>query len=256
MAESSEGPGVRTTIYDALNDRLRFEEYAELDDVALIGVRTFFREIGVPHVFEEYVLPTFKGPDSLIFAAVKDRPWPPWGHGSQTVAAFVQAHAIADSSYALGPVLLRNELAANIGLRASLYKEALESLSRQGKAEVNYLVIEGSVLTDHILTSAGFKRTADLVQTDEAKYFFYNADCQELLKYLQLSDISQPELLTLQVASVAMERNTLFHATLDWASYRELLPIWRGGLHESIPGGAPPPPPCEVERPGEGRLEA
>jgi len=247
MAESSEGPGARTTIYDALNDRLRFEEFAELDDVAMIGMRTFFREIGVPHLFEEYVLPTFKGPDSLIFAAVKDRPWPPWGHGSQTVVAFVQAHMIADNSYALGPVLLRNELAANIGLRASLYKEALESVSRQGKAEVNYLVIEGSVLADHILTSAGFKRTADLVQTDDAKYFFYSADCQELLKHLQLSNVSLPELLTLQVAPEVIERNALFLAVMDWASYRELLPIWLGGLHESIPGGAPPPPACEVE---------
>jgi len=249
MTESSEVPEARTTIYDTLNDRLRFEEFAELDDVATIGVRTFFREIGVPHLFEEYVLPTFKGPDSLIFAAVADRPWPPWGHGSQTVVAFVQAHAISENSYAVGPVLLRNEMAANIGLRASLYKEALESLSRQGKAEVNYLVIEGSVLADHLLTSAGFKRTADLVQTDEAKYFFYNADCQEVLKYLQLDKVSLPELLTLQVAPEIIDRNTMFLAAMDWISYRELLPIWRGGLREGIPGGVPPPPPptCEVE---------
>jgi hypothetical protein len=250
MSGSSEAPKTRATIYDALNDSLRFEEFAELDDVAMIGMRRFFREIGVPHLFEEYVIPTFKGPDSLIFAAVKDRPWPPWGHGSQTVAAFVQAHAIAENSYALGPVLLRSELAANIGLRAALYKEALEGLSRQGKAEVYYLVIEGSVLTDQILTAAGFKRTADLVQTDEAKYFFYHADCQELLKQLQLSDSSVPELLTLQVAPPVIERSALFLGVMDWAAFRELLPIWRGGLHESIPGGVPDPPPppaCEVE---------
>ena len=249
MAENSQAPKVRATIYDALNDKLRFEEFSELDDVAVIGMRIFFREIGVPHLFEEYVIPTFKGPGSLIFAAVKDRPWPPWGHGSQSVNAFVQAHAIAENSYAVGPVLLRNELAANIGLRAGLYKEALESLSRQAKAEVNYLVIEDLVLTDHVLTSAGFKRTANLVQTDEAKYFFYSADCQELLKNLLLSDVSLPELLTLQVAPQVIDRNTLFFGAMDWAAFRELLPIWRGGLHESIPGGVPPPPPpgCEVE---------
>ena len=228
MTESSDESVSRTTIYDALNDSLRFEVFAELDEVTMIGLRTFFREIGIPYHFTEYVLPTFKGPDSLIFAAVKDRRWPPWGHGSQTVFAFVQAHAIADNSYALGPVLLRKEVAANLGLRASLYKEALESLSRERKAAVNYLVIEGSVLTDHILTSAGFKRTADLVQTDEAKYFFYSADCKELLNHLQVGEVSMPEVLGLRVAPAVIEQNALFHSVMDWAAYREMLPIWRG----------------------------
>jgi hypothetical protein len=243
----AENVSSRTTPYDKLNDSLRFEEFAELDDVSMIGMRTFFREIGAPHLFDEYVLPTFKAPDSLIFAAVKDRPWPPWGHGSQRVAAFVQAHAIADDSYALGPVLVRRTLAANIGLRASLHKEALESLSREKDTRVNYLVVDGSVLTHQLLTSVGFKRTDDLVQTDVAKYFFYSADCKELLKQLRISDVSLPELLTLQVAPEVIEKSALFHAVMDWAAAWEMIPIWRGGLHESIPGGAPPPPACEVE---------
>jgi len=250
MAENSDKPVGRTTIYDELNDSLRFEEFAELDDVNMIALRIFFREIGVAHLLEEYVLPTFKGKDSLIFAAIKDRPWPPWGHGSQTVVAFVQAHAIAENSYALGPVLLRTELAANIGLRAALYKEALESLGRQGKTTVNYLVIEGSVLGDHLLTSAGFQRTAEVVQTDEAKYFFYSADTQDVLKHLQLSAVSLPEVLGLHVPSAVIGQNASYHATMDWLALREMLPIWLGGWEDSPPGGAPPPPPppaCEVE---------
>jgi hypothetical protein len=247
MAASAEGPKPLASLYDTLNDSLRFEEFTELDDVSVIATRSFFRELGLPHLVDEYVLPTFKAPGSSIFAAVKDRPWPPWGHGSKSIVAFAQLHTIAGDSYAMGPIRVRPQQAANIGLRAALYKEAIESLTKQEKAEVNYLVIEGSALTHQILTSVGFKRTPDLVQTDDAKYFFYSANCLELLTHLKLNHVSVPELLTLQVDPGIVEKNALFQAVLDWAFLREMAPIWRGGLQEGIPGGVAPPDPCIVE---------
>jgi hypothetical protein len=247
MAVSSEGPEPRASLYDTLNDSLRFEEFTEVDDVSAIAVRMFFRELGLSHLVDEYVLPTFKTPDSSIFAAVKDRPWPPWGHGSKSIVALAQIHPIAENSYAMGPIRVRPSQAANIGLRAALYKESIESLTKEEKAEVNYLVIEGSALTDQILTSVGFKRTPDLVQTDDARYFFYSANCLELLTHLRLNRVSVPELLTLQVDPGIIEKNALFQAVLDWAFLREMESIWRGGLHEGIPGGVAPPDPCIVE---------
>ena len=257
MAASSQGFEPRASLYDSLNESLRFEEFIEVDDVSVIAIRMFFRELGTLHLVDEYVLPTLRAPDSSIFAAVKDRPWPPWGHGSKNIVAFTQVHQIAENSYAVGPVRVQPSQAANIGLRAALYKEAIESLAKEKEAEVNYLVIEGSVLTDQLLTSVGFQRTPDLVQTDDAKYFFYRANCVELLAQLQLNNVSVPELLTLQVNPVIIEKNASFQAIMDWAVLRELVPIWFGGFHESIPGGTPPPPlpppdPCIVEGPLEG----
>jgi hypothetical protein len=247
MAASAESAKPRASLYDTLNDSLRFEEFTEIDDVSVIATRMFFRELGLPHLVDEYVLPTFKTAGSSIFAAVKDRPWPPWGHGSKSIIAFAQTLSIADKSYAVGPVRVRPQQASNIGLRAALYKETIESLTKEDKAEVNYLVIEGSALTDQLLTSVGFKRTPELVQTDDAKYFFYSANCVELLTHLKLDRASVPELLTLQVDPGIVEKNALFHAVLDWAFLREIVPIWRGGLQEGIPGGVAPPDPCLVE---------
>src|SRR5262249_8215317 len=88
-------------------DAVRVDSYNELDDTISVAMRSFFRQLGSPHLFEERVLPTLRAPEAVVFAAVRDRPWPPWGHGSRRIVSLVQAHSIGQRSYGLGPLYVR-----------------------------------------------------------------------------------------------------------------------------------------------------
>jgi hypothetical protein len=233
-------------LYGKGNDAVRVDSYNELDDTIAVAMRSFFRKLGAPHLFEERVLPTLRAPEAIVFAAVRDRPWPPWGHGSRRIVSLVQAHSIGQRSYGLGPLYVRPEETSNIGLRAALYKEMLESLGRQARAEVNYLVIEGSVLTAHVLEQAGFARSKDVVVTEDARYAFYRTDAQALLQNLGLLEVSVPELLTHEADRKVLERNALFQAVLEWGRFREVVPIDGGSFDASLPGGVPPTPPTKM----------
>jgi hypothetical protein len=242
--ESSPQPqGPSPNLYGSGNDAVRVDSYNELDDTISVAMRSFFRQLGSPHLFEERVLPTLRAPEAVVFAAVRDRPWPPWGHGSRRIVSLVQAHSIGQRSYGLGPLYVRPEETSNIGLRAALYKELLESLSRHAKAEVNYLVVERSVLTARILEQAGFVRSEDVVVTEEARYAFYRTDANALLQNLGLQEVSVPELLTHEADWKVLERNALFQAVLEWGRSREVIPIDGGSFDASLPGGGGSPTP-------------
>jgi len=247
MSQEENQPKQPPSLYDQGNDALRMDNFGELDDSVMVAMRSFFRQLGAPHLFEERVLPTLKVPGSAIFAAVRDRPWPPWGHGARRICAMIQIHPISDQSYGLSPMYVRSEDVSNLGMRAALYKEALESLRQHTKAEINYLVIEGAVLTDRILRSLGFARGKDLLVTEEARYFFYRADVQSLLEKLQLNNVSTPELLSHQIKDSVLTQNALFQGVLDWARYREVIPIDGGSFAASLPGGVPPSPPSRID---------
>jgi hypothetical protein len=245
-SDKGKSPEPKPKLYDKGNDAVRVDSYCELDDAVAVALRSFFRKLGVPHLFDERVVPTLKSPDSTIFAAVRDRPWPPWGHGSRRIIAMMQAHSIGQRSYGLSPLYVRFDEVSNIGLRAALYKETLENLARQGQAEVNYLVIEGSVLTNRILSSVGFERGDDLVVTEESRYYFYRADAQALLKQLHLDEVSIPELLTHKANERIFDQNVLFQAVLEWGRFREIIPIDGGSFDAALPGGVPPTPPTQM----------
>lgn len=244
-------PEAKPQLYDKGNDAVRVDSYCELDDAVIVGLRSFFRKLGAPHLFDERVLPTLKYPDSTIFAAVRDRPWPPWGHGSRRVIAMIQVHSIGKRSFGLSPLYVRPEETSNIGLRTALYKETLENLCLQGKAEVNYLVVEGSVLTKRVLASVGFKPSNDLVVTEDARYNFFRADAKTLLKKLQLEEVSIPELLTHKANDRVFDQNALFQAVLEWGRYREIIPIDGGSFDAALPGGVPPTPPSKMPEIGK-----
>ncbi|MGW8392447.1 hypothetical protein [Pseudoduganella sp. HUAS MS19] len=231
------------TLYDQCNDAVRVDNFNELDDAAAVAMRSFFRKLGAPHLYEERVLPTLKTAESSIFAAVRDRPWPPWGYGSRRIVAMIQVHPVGNNSFGLSPAYVRPEEAANIGMRAALYKEVLESLEQRPDAEINYLVVEGAVMTDHVLTKYGFQPSKDLVQTEDARYFFYRAPVRSVLDNLGLANVSIPELLAHKVEAKILEANALFQGVLDWARLRELITIDGGSFDASLPGGVPPSPP-------------
>ncbi len=229
------------------NDATRIDVFDELGHIALAALRSFFRRLGAPHMVDEVILPTLQEGDSQVYAAVRDRPWPPWGLGARHVTALCQVQEIADESYAISPVYVTDEDATNVGLIAALYKEVLEALAVSERAEVNYLVADGSKLADHVLTSAGFKRYDDVVLTEQIRYYTYRIPAAALLERLGLRGVESPDLLAHQLDADTLTRNALFHSTIlaatraEWtaqSALAEIIRLVRGG-HAGKPGGVP-----------------
>jgi hypothetical protein len=238
------------------NNTIRIDCFEKLDDSNRIPLMSFSRRIGAPHLYWEQILPTMEQGDSQIFAAIRDRPWPPWGLGAQKIYALCIVTPVSENSVGISPVIVDDEDLTNIGLIAAVYKEALEYHARGQKRDVSYLVIEGSILAHRVLTSKGFKKSADeIFLTEEARYNIYSADAKELSNELGLTQISTLDLLEYEIEDDILDRNALFHGVIGLAArpglldplerYRrsEVIPI--GGGMGSIfqPGGVPPGPP-------------
>lgn len=234
-------------LYSVRNGSTRIDAFDELSHTATAALRAFCRRLGAPHLFDEVLLPTAQDGESQLFAAVRDRPWPPWGVGARHVMAICQIQAIADRSYAVSPVYVTDEDVTNVGLIMALYKEVLESVAHTEDAEINYLVAEGSVLAAQVLTSVGFRQSEDVFLTERARYYTYRAPVRALLKALGLSDVETPDILSHTLPPAALQSNALFHHTVylgsraDWAIDRglpEIIQLVRGG-HAGKPGGVP-----------------
>jgi Rps23 Pro-64 3,4-dihydroxylase Tpa1-like proline 4-hydroxylase len=233
--------------FDYRNRSTRIDLFEELSEQALAAVRSFCRRIGAPHIVDEILLPTLHEGDAQLLAAVQDRPWPPWGLGARHVVALCQSHQIADQSYALSPVYAGEEDLTNIGLISAVYKEVLDQLAVNPKAEVCYLAAEGSTLVDHVLRMNGFRKSDDVFVTWASRYYTYRILACELLSALGLDKLSTPDLLAHDLGETLLEKNALFHQTLylgsraEWARDRtisEIIQLVRGG-HASKPGGVP-----------------
>lgn len=255
MTEADETPG---DMFAKRNDVVRIDACDELDEYLAASLRTFFRHLGVPHLFDERIAPALSSGDSRLFAAVRDRPWPPWGVGARKVCALCHVQSIGEGLHGLGPVYVTDEDATNIGLVGALLKEVLEEVGSEEKAEVSYLVVEGSVMASRVLAASGFRQTDDVVLTDKARYFFHRAEAQQLLEQLGLAKVSVPELLAHEIDDHTFERTALFYGTLNLAGHphpwdeflvREIIAIEAGLFNASLPGGVPPTPPSKL--PGE-----
>ncbi|MCW3818993.1 2OG-Fe(II) oxygenase [Micromonospora sp. DR5-3] len=244
MTDSSQ-----SAFFGARNEATRIEIFDELSNLAQAALRTFFRRMGAPHLMDEVVLPLLGEGDSQIFAAVRDRPWPPWGLGARNVVAVLQTHLVADGCWGLSPVYVADEDLTNVALTAALYKEALETLAVDPNAEVHYLVADGSLHADHVLTQTGFERTEDVFLTEAARYFTYRIPAGALLEKLGLAKVDTGDLLAQVVDREVYARNATFHHTVylgsraEWTIDRvdvasEIARLVRGG-HYSKPGGVP-----------------
>src|SRR5262245_8669412 len=225
-------------IFDERNQSVRIDLFEELSDHALAALRSFTRRLGAPHLLDEVILPTLNEGDSQILAAVQDRPWPPWGLGARHVIALCQTHSIADQSYAISPVYVTDEDLTNVGMISAVYAEALQQLAVNPRAEVCYLVAEGSSLSDHVLTSNGFRKSDDIFVNWSGRYYTYRALAGEALENLGLSKLSPPDLLAHDFPPHTLEKNALFHQTIyagsraEWTAERaisELIRLVRGG---------------------------
>jgi hypothetical protein len=246
--DADSNPGSRRKVapfFGSRNEATRIDVFEELSPTALAALRSFCRRLGAAHLVDEVLLPTLEEGDSRVFAAVRDRPWPPWGIGARHVSALCLIQAIADESYAVSAVYVADEDATNVGLMAAVYKEVLESLVVSPRAEINYLVAEGSIVADHLLTSLGFRRYEDVFLSEDARYYTYRISVPKLLQSLGLENVATPDLLAHDVPAAVLERNTLFHQTMFLGaraelagSAAEILRPPRGG-HAGKPGGVP-----------------
>ena len=202
----------RNDLYDKRNDTIRIDCFQEIDDHLQVALRTFCRHIEVPHLFDERIAPTMKTGDSHLFAAVRDRPWPPWGLGSRKISALCMVHPIGKDSFGLSPIHMGPEDDTNIGLIAALLKEVLEHVAAVPGGEINYLVINGSVLASRVLRSHGFKQAKDVVITDRARYHFFRAEAKHLLVSLGLDKIASAALLAGDFPMPTLEKTALFPA--------------------------------------------
>ncbi|MEU2402609.1 2OG-Fe(II) oxygenase [Streptomyces pseudogriseolus] len=248
MTQQSIQP-IRRDLFTDRNSGTRIEIFDELSDTAKAALYSFFRRAGAPHLMEEVVLPLFYDGDSQIFAAVRDRPWPPWGLGARTIVAVLQTHLVADGCWGLSPVHVCDEDLTNVGLCAALYKEALETLSVDPSAEVHYLLAEESRLADLVLRRAGFERSEDVFLTEAARYLTYRASASGLLSSLGLDRSDTIDVLAGAFDDDMFELNGSFHGTIHLGSRAESMAerpsapseiarLVRGG-HYSKPAGVP-----------------
>jgi Rps23 Pro-64 3,4-dihydroxylase Tpa1-like proline 4-hydroxylase len=237
------------SFFEPRNRAVRIDLFEELSDQAAVAIRSFSRRIGAPHLLDEIILPRLREGHSQLLAAVQDRPWPPWGLGARQIVALCQSHLINDESYALSAVYVADEDLTNIGLITAVFKEALDQIAISPRAEIAYLVGEGSVLVDHVLTKTGFRKSDDVFVTWAGRYHTYYAPATAVLAKLGIDKLSAPDLLAHDMDSDVLETNALFHGTLylgnraEWAIDRavsEVLNLVRGaagGKPGGVPGG-------------------
>ncbi|MBG0794478.1 2OG-Fe(II) oxygenase [Methylocystis sp. H62] len=234
--------------FDAGNRVTRIDVFEELNAQILAALRQFARRLGAPHLIDEFLLPTLAEGDARIVAAVRDRPWPPWGLGSREIVAICVTHSIADGSYAVSPVYTLPQELTNIGLISAVYKEALDQLSAHPRAEICYLAAEHSTLADHVLTQSGFGKTEDVFVTPHARYHTYRAAVDKVQEALGIANTPTPDLLAHAIDSRALAAQSYFHQTIymgslaEWLGTEglasEIIRLVRGG-HAGKPGGVP-----------------
>src|SRR5262245_35488636 len=243
---SATGPEIRK-FFDERNRSIRIDVFEELNPHTMAAIRSFTRWLGAPHLLDEVILPTLQEGDSQILTAVQDRPWPPWGLGARRIVALCQTHGIGDESYAVSPVYVTEEDLTNVGMICAVFKEAVEQLTNSPRAEICYLVAEGSTLADYVLTTNGFKKSDDVFVNWAGRYHTYRAPAARVLEILGISQHSTPDLLAHDLSPDALQKNALFHQTLisgsraEWAAERavsEIINLVRGG-HAGKPGGVP-----------------
>jgi len=197
------------------NDKIRIDILRDMSAEAEANLLVFLRRINASHLYRERMVPVAKTDDALLFVAVIDRAWPPWGLGARTVHGVCQVHRVGENSFSIGPVLVADEDLTNIGLQAAIYKEVLDYVAGEPEGEVGYLLSEGSVLAHATLGAAGFQRTADFILSEHGRYNAYRASADEVQAALGMSDLSSADFLAYQVDTAVFERNALFQASLQ-----------------------------------------
>ncbi len=228
--------GSASSPYAQINSGIRIEQFDQCPEAEYeVALRGFLRRSGFGHLYSERIDPTLRAGDSAVFAAILDRPWPPWGLGGHTVLALCQIHKVGDKRYGVSPVFADPMHQTNIGLLAAVFKEALDQVVH-ADGEVNYLVRDGARYSSWLLRSAGFARVNEFFQTHEGRYSIYRASASALIDHLGLTG-SPADLLAEDVNDEHLARQAAFFVGISSATgslTREIVAI-DGGLDDSLP---------------------
>ena len=205
------------SLFSDKNDKIRIDILRDLSAETEAGLLTFLRRIGAVHLYAERILPIARTNDSLLFAAVIDRVWPPWGLGARTIHGICQVQQIGEQSFSIGPLLVADEDLTNIGLQAAIFKEVLDFLGSNGDGELGYLLIEGSILAHRIMVASGFQKSDEFVLNEHGRYNAYRAKASRVSASLGLEDASSADLLAFERENHSFERNAAFHTMLQLA---------------------------------------
>lgn len=261
--------GRKPLLYDKLNDQVRIESLKKLDDYHFNGaLMTFFRHLEASFVYDEQIVPAMMDGETTLFAAVRDRAWPPWGLGAKRIGAVCQVNRVGDNRFGISPIYTADADQANIGLIAAVYKEALDHVIQEHQgSEVNYLVIEGSALADRVLRAQGFRLSDDFVYSAEIRYHYYRIEAARLEAHLGLDRLSLPDLLAHEIDDETFHRVNEFVSTVLIAAgslrrdsrMPEILTLIAGIHWDSPPAQVPPPiskgPGVPIDLPGDGGIE-
>jgi hypothetical protein len=235
-----------TFVPRARNESVRFETVELLDDRLEVSLRTFFRQIRLPHVFSELIAPALRAGNAFVNVGLVERPWPPWGIGAQRVVAALLVHPLGTDDASLSNVFVADDQLTNVGLTTALFESTLQLLLKRGKSDVSYVVSERSILADRVLTAAGFARSDELFLTENLRYHIYLGEIRRVLERLGLAGRFQSDILTERLEDSVFERNALFHATTQLATraywnessaFGEMIANTGIGVSASPPGG-------------------
>lgn len=234
--------------YDLSNDKVRIDSHTSLDPHFAAALMAFYRHIDSTFVYDEQVVPAMAEDGNILFSAVRDRAWPPWGLGAKQVGAVCQVQRVGERKHTITPMHVSDNDRANIGLLAGMYKQALEAIMKLG-SQLCYFVAEGAVLADRTLRRYGFCRGSDVVYSGEHPYVEYVANPAKLLEEVALDKLSLPELLAHEIDADQFQRITGLLLAIQVAAgptHRdlvrpELLRVVTGAHWDTPPAQVPPP---------------
>ena len=157
----------------------------------------FFRHIGVPHAYWEFLVPCMRSKRAAMFTATQIRPWPPWGLGSVNVHALALIFPIEKDWASIGNIFLLDEDVANIHLSSAIYASCLDYLSNiRGIGELRHVVDEDSILAARVLTALGFSPTGNpYIAPTNKQYQVYSAPIDNHKSQLGLTGTKAATLL-------------------------------------------------------------
>jgi len=196
-------------------EQFRFVSVTEEDAKSTLAMRTFFRRIGLSRVYDEMVAPGLQDGSGLAVMAVRDRPWPPFGIGAQSVSAMCFIYPIGEGRAGMANVFALPEEELSIGLLAAVYREALDVLAERGTKWVHFVTREDSNFAAHVLRNAGFEETGIPYITDAARYCFHEAGIAAHLGALGIADSTPLQLLADEFPESTLERVALYLLMLD-----------------------------------------
>lgn len=239
-------------------DLFRLVTLTKPDDKLAPALRAFFRRADLPHVFDELLWPALHEGNSLAVAALRDRPWPPWGLGAVSVSALCLCHPIDTARAGVGGVIAVPEEEASVGLLAAVYREAVAKLAERGVTAVQHVVRANTFLAGRVLAGAGFVDHKHPVVTDDAAYRLHEAPIAAHLSALGLADRTPLQLIAEEFSHAAFDRLALYlltvaqQFTLHWKDAvraAEVIPHTAlARVAECLPPGGPPSVGTPVEK--------